>query len=118
MVAPDEHGERLILLLEGRAQVYEEDPPGRKLTVSIVEGGTLVGATGFTSHRRRGLHVEALEPSVVCGVRRQTIEEFIGSNPALGSRVARLLGERLIETEGRLADLAHKEVPDAWRARS
>ena len=29
----------------------------------------------------------------------------------MGVRVARLLGERLIETEGRLADLALKEVP-------
>jgi CRP/FNR family transcriptional regulator len=45
-------------------------------------------------------------------VRRQAFEELVGRNPTLGSRVARLLAERLIEIEGRLADLARKEVPE------
>ncbi len=112
LVAPDEYGERLLLLLQGRARVYEESHSGRELTVSMVEAGTLVEATGFASCRPWELRVEALEPSIVCGVRRQTFEEFIDRNPALGTRVARLLGERLIETEGRLADLARKEVPE------
>ena len=112
LVAPEEHEERLLLLLEGHARVCEEDPAGQEVTVSLVEGGTLVGATGFAPCRPQGLRVEALEPSVVCGVRRQAFEELVARNPTLGMRVARLLGERLIETEGRLADLARKEVPE------
>ena len=111
LVAPEEHTERLLLLLEGRAWVYEESCPGRELTVSVVESGTLVGATGFAP-RPWGMHVEALESSIVCGVRRQAFEGLVERNPTLGTRVARLLGERLIDTEGRLADLARKEVPE------
>jgi CRP/FNR family cyclic AMP-dependent transcriptional regulator len=111
LVSPEEHEERLLLLLEGRARVCEEGPAGQEMTVSLVESGTLVGATGFAPCRPPGLRVEALEPSIVCGVRRQAFEELVGRYPALGVRVARLLGERLIETEGRLADLALKEVP-------
>ncbi len=110
-VAPGEHAERLLLLLKGRARIYEEGDPGRELTVSVVEGGTLVGATGFTPCPWR-LRVEALESSIICGVRRQAFEEFATRNPTSGTRVARLLGERLIETEGRLADLVRKEVPE------
>jgi hypothetical protein len=53
LVAPEEHKDRLLLLLEGRARVYE-GPAGRELTVSLVEGGTLVGATGFASCRLGG----------------------------------------------------------------
>jgi CRP/FNR family transcriptional regulator len=112
LVAPGEHEERLLLLLEGRARVCEEGPAGRELTVSVVEGGTLVGATGFAPCRPWGLRVEALEPSLVCGLRRRTFDELVGRNPTVGTQVARLLGERLIETEGRLADLARKEVPE------
>jgi CRP/FNR family transcriptional regulator len=112
LVAPEEHTERLLLLLEGRAQVYEESgDPGQELTISVVEGGTLVGATGFAPHPW-GLRVEALEPSIICGVRRGAFEELVARNPTLGTRVAGLLAERLIETEGRLADLARKEVPE------
>jgi CRP-like cAMP-binding protein len=47
LITPEEHGERLLLLLDGRAQVCEEGPAGREMTVSVVEGGTLVGAPGF-----------------------------------------------------------------------
>jgi CRP-like cAMP-binding protein len=63
LVAPEEHEERLLLLLEGRARVCEEDRAGQEVTVSLVEGGTLVGATGFAPCRPGGLRVEALEPS-------------------------------------------------------
>ena len=111
LVSPDQHAERLLLLLEGRAQVYEDSDPGQELMVSVVEGGTLVGATGFAPHPW-GLRVEALEPSIVCSLRRRAFDELVGRNPTVGTRVARLLGERLIETEGRLADLARKEVPE------
>jgi CRP/FNR family cyclic AMP-dependent transcriptional regulator len=108
----DEHAERLLLLLDGRVQVYEEsDHPGQELTTSVVESGTLVGATGFAPHPC-GLRVEALEPSIVCGVKRRAFEELLHGNPTLGTRVASLLAGRLIETEGRLADLARKEVPE------
>ena len=110
LIDPEEHEERLLLLLEGRVQVYEEsDHPG--LMISGVESGTLVGTTGFAPHPC-GLRVEALEPSIICGVRRRAFEVLIDRNPILGTRVASLLAERLIEAEGRLADLVRKEVPE------
>jgi CRP/FNR family cyclic AMP-dependent transcriptional regulator len=112
LISPDEHAERLLLLLEGRAQVYEEsNHPGQELTISVVESGTLVGATGFAPHPC-GLRVEALEHSILCGVRRLAFEELLHRNPTMGARVANLLAERLIETEGRFADLVRKEVPE------
>jgi CRP/FNR family transcriptional regulator, cyclic AMP receptor protein len=111
LVSPDEHADRLLLLLEGRVQVYEDSDCGQELTVSVVEAGTLVGATGFAPHSW-GLRVEALEPSIVCGVRRRTFDELVSRNPILGTRVASMLGQRLIETEGRLTDLVCKEVPE------
>lgn len=112
LIDPDEYAERLLLLLEGRAQVYEESAyPGQELTISVVESGTLVGATGFAPHPC-GLRVEALEPSIICSVKRRAFEELLDGNPTLGTRVASLLAGRLIETEGRLADLARKEVPE------
>jgi hypothetical protein len=111
LVAPDEHAERLLLLVEGRARVHEEGDQGRGLTVSVVEGETLIGATGFAPCPWR-LHIEALESSIICGVGRQAFEELVARNATLGMRVARLLGERLIEIEGRRANIVRKEVPE------
>ena len=60
-----------------------------------------------------------MESSIICGVRRQGFEELVERNPTLGTRVTRLLGERLIQTEGRLAGVVRKErCRSASRARS
>ena len=112
LVTPEAREERLLRLLDVGAGVCEKGPAGREMTVSVVKGGTLVGATGFASCSPWGLRLEVLEPSIVCGVRRSTFEELVDRYPTVGVRVARLLGERLIETQERLADLAGKEVPE------
>jgi hypothetical protein len=54
LVSPEEHEERLLLLLEGRARVCEEGPAGQEMTVSLVESGTLVGRRASPPAVRRG----------------------------------------------------------------
>ena len=61
MVGPREHPRRVLVLLSGRATVYEPGPRGRRLTVSVAEAGTLVGAAGF-SERPPGLRLETSMP--------------------------------------------------------
>ena len=48
-VGPQAHARQLILLLEGRARVYEPGPRGRRLTVSIAEASTVVGVAGLAA---------------------------------------------------------------------
>ena len=109
-VGPEEHADRLVLLLRGRALTYEAGPQARKPVFTVTEAGTLLGATGLVRHPQ-GVYVQPLEPSLVCYVRRQDFEDLVRRNPDVGLGVARLLGERLLTAEARIADLAHKEVP-------
>jgi CRP/FNR family transcriptional regulator len=111
-VGPTEHGERLVLLLGGQAQVYDEvDLLGPRPTLSVVRSGTLVGLTGLVPRRSRGLHVRAVELSVLCRIGRGDFEELVRRNPQAGLSLVRLLAERLDVLEERLADLVRKEVP-------
>jgi CRP/FNR family transcriptional regulator, cyclic AMP receptor protein len=110
MVGPKEHVRRLIVLLSGRASVYEPGPRGRRLTVSVAEAGTVVGVAGL-SERPRGLRVEATMPSLLCLVAWDAFEGVARRNPEVGLRLLRVLGERIGVLETRLADLAYKEVP-------
>ena len=43
VVGPEEHAERMLLVLGGRLQVYEADPSGRELTLYALEGGSFSG---------------------------------------------------------------------------
>ena len=110
VVSPETHAERLIVLVNGRARIYEPGPRDRTLTMSVAEAGTVVGVAGLAP-RRRGLRVEALEPSVFCLVAREAFEELVRRAPEVGLRLSRVLAERIVVLEERLADLAHKEVP-------
>ncbi len=109
-LSPEEHGERMLLLLSGRAWVYEAAPHGREPTVSVVEAGTVVGVSGLASCRSGELRVEALAPSVACLLEWQTFEELVHENPNVGIRLLRNLGEQIVTLETRLAELAHEEV--------
>ncbi len=72
----------LFVLVSGRARVFEPDNAGEGLTFSIVEGGTVLGQTGFAL--RRTTRVEALKPSVVRSLRWEDFEELVRRNPEVG----------------------------------
>jgi CRP/FNR family transcriptional regulator, cyclic AMP receptor protein len=108
-VEPSEHARRVIVLLSGRATVYEPGPRGHGLTLSVAEAGTVVGVAGL-SERARGLRVVATKPSLLCQVAFGAFEEVARRNPEVGLRLVRVLGERIGVLESRLAELAYGEV--------
>jgi CRP/FNR family cyclic AMP-dependent transcriptional regulator len=110
-VGPQEHAERVVLVLRGQLQVYERDPLGRELTLAVLEGGSSVGATGLVPRAPRELRVRVLEPAVLCYLEQGDLERLALSNPEVGLELARMLAGRLVWMEGRWADLAAKEVP-------
>jgi CRP/FNR family transcriptional regulator, cyclic AMP receptor protein len=108
-VGPREHARRMMLL-EGRARLYEPGPRGRRLTVAVAEAGTVAGVAGLYE-RPRGLRAEALVPSVLCFLGWGAFEDAVGRNPEAGLRLARALADRIGVLEERLADVAYREVP-------
>ena len=93
-VGPRDHARRMVVLLSGRAQVYEPGPSGRRLTVSVAEAGTVVGVAGL-AERARGLRVEAVAPSVLCLLEREAFEGVLRRNPEAGLRLLGVLAERI-----------------------
>lgn len=110
VVGPEEHAERMLLVLAGQVQVHEADPTDRELTLSVLEGGSFVGATGLVDRRARELRVRALEPSLLCRLGRGDLEALVLGRPEAGLRLVGSLAARLVRMEGRWADLAAKEV--------
>ena len=108
---PWDQNERLYVLKTGRAQLYELNGRGEELTLAVVEGGNVFGEMILTGQQLSdNVYARALEPSVVCFLRRRDLEQIILSNPEVGLRLVRRLSERLREAEIRLAELASKDV--------
>jgi CRP/FNR family cyclic AMP-dependent transcriptional regulator len=111
VVGPEEQAERMLLAVAGQLQVYEIAlSSGRELTLSVLAGGSPVGATGLVPRWTRDLHIRALEPTVVCRIARKDLEALVRSSPEVGLMLARMLATRLMLMEDRWADMVEKEV--------
>ena len=108
---PWDQGERLYVLKRGRAQLYEVNDKGEELIFSVVEGGNIFGEMALSGQQlSNNLYARALEPSVVCFLRRRDLEQLILGSPEVGLRLVRRLSEQLREAELRLAELTRKDV--------
>ena len=99
----------LFLLASGRVRVFEPNHEGQEITLSVVDGGTVLAQAGFAA--RRVSRAEALEPSVVLSLGWEDFEALARRNPEVGVMMVRLLSERLGVCEDRLSNLVRKEVP-------
>lgn len=98
------------MLASGKARTYEANSRGEDLTLSVIESGTILAQTGFVPWRLPELRVEALEPSLVFGLRWENFERIVRRHPEVGIRTLELLSVRLGVSEDRLSDLTRKDV--------
>ena len=112
VVGPEEHAERMLVVLAGQLQVFELSlSSAREFTLSVVGDGAAVGATGLVPRWTRKIHIRALEPSLVCAIQREDLERAVHANPEVGLRLAHTLADQLQLMEDRWADMVEKEVP-------
>jgi CRP-like cAMP-binding protein len=111
VVGPEEHAERMLLVVAGQLQVYEIAlSSGRELTLWVLASGSPVGTTGLVLRWTRELHIRALEPSVVCRIDHKDLEALVRRNPEAGLELSRVLANQLMLMEDRWADMVEKEV--------
>jgi CRP/FNR family transcriptional regulator, cyclic AMP receptor protein len=108
---PKERSEALFMLKKGRVRIYRVGPDGRELTLSVVGPGTVFGEMSLTAQRLENAYAEAMEPSVICAMKRHDLERLVMEKPQVGLKVMSVLSERLSRTEDRMEDIALKEVP-------
>ena len=102
----EEHDSGLFLIKSGRVQAYRLSLLGKRLTVAMFSSGSV-----FSERRMRGVYAQAMEPSVVCFVRRRDLNLLVGRRPELGLRLIDLLSDDLRMMDELLYDVVYKEVP-------
>ncbi len=111
LYTPKERSEALFMLKKGRVRIYRVGPDGREFTLTVVGAGTVFGEMPLTAQRLENAYAEAMEPAVVCKMRRVDLERLVLDKPQVGLKVMSVLGERLSLAEDRMEDIALKEVP-------
>lgn len=107
---PNDPGEALFILKEGRVQLYRMSPDGRKLIVAVLGQGALFGHMALIGQRLHNTFAEALDDCFVCVWSRQQFQEILLARPDIALRFLEVVGERLFNAEQRLEELAFKRV--------
>jgi CRP/FNR family cyclic AMP-dependent transcriptional regulator len=108
---PYERAEALFMLKRGRVRIYRVAPDGREFTLDVVGPGQVFGEMSLTAQRLENAYAEAMEPTVVCIMKREDLERLVMDKPQVGLKVMSVLSERLSRAEDRMEDIALKEVP-------
>ena len=108
---PGETGEVLFLLKTGRVQIYRLSPDGQKLVIAILGPKTFFGEMSLLGQGMYDTYAETLEDATICAMSRNDLEQLISRHPAVALRILNIVGQRLVEAESMLEDLAFRSVP-------
>ena len=108
---PEEPGEVLFILKEGRVQLYRISPEGKKLVISTLGPHTLFGEMALLGTKMHNTFAEAIEDCLICVMSRTDLERLILSKPQVAVRILEVTGKRLREAEERLENMAFKGIP-------
>ncbi|MBI3959794.1 MAG: Crp/Fnr family transcriptional regulator [Chloroflexi bacterium] len=108
---PEERGEVLFILKEGRVQLYRISPEGKKLVITTLGEHTLFGEMALLGTKMHNTFAEAVENCLICVMSRTDLERLILSKPQVALRILEITGKRLRDVEERLESMAFKGIP-------
>ncbi|MDF1500491.1 MAG: Crp/Fnr family transcriptional regulator [Anaerolineales bacterium] len=109
--APEETGEVLFLLKQGRVQLYRLSPDGKKLVVAELGPGAIFGEMSLVGQGMHNTFAESVTDCTICVMSRQDVRRLIQANPPVALRFLEAMAHRLQETEIKLEELAFKDIP-------
>ena len=113
---PGDPSEVLFILKKGRVQVSRMAEDGRKLTMAILEPGSIFGEMPMLSQTMQDTTAEAMDDCLICVMSRHDLEDMIGANPQVALNIIRNLASRVHDLESRLEMQAFQSVPERLAA--
>jgi CRP/FNR family transcriptional regulator, cyclic AMP receptor protein len=108
---PEETGEVLFLLKKGTVQLYRLSPEGKKIVVATLGPGSLFGEMSLVGQGMHSTFAEAVDECKLCVMSRPDVERLMREKPLVALRIVEALGERLVQMERQLEDVAFKSIP-------
>jgi CRP/FNR family cyclic AMP-dependent transcriptional regulator len=107
---PGETGEVMFLLKAGAAQLYRMSPDGRKFVFAQVPPASVFGEMSCIGQAMYECFAEATTESIICMLSRTDVQRLILDYPRFALRLLEAVGNRVVQAERQLEDLAFKSV--------
>ncbi len=102
--------EYLVVVAQGRLKLTQATTGGREQVLRSLGPGEFLGELALFSPAEHEGELTAVEPSDVCLVSRQAVQELLRRHPEVAVRLVEALARRLSLAERRIADLGLHDV--------
>lgn len=108
----DELTHKMFVLMNGRVNMVCTNNEGRRLVITALEPGAIFGEGALDTPGDPGVFVEAAEKSTVWVIPATEARQAAMQFPILSWGMLQTYGERLLQVENSLEDVAYKKLPE------
>ncbi|MBL4953795.1 Crp/Fnr family transcriptional regulator [Neobacillus sp. OS1-32] len=98
----DDPLDRVFFIHRGKVKIYKTDFTGKEQIVSVLEPGEMFPHAGFFRKGHYPAHAEVIEDADLIVIPIDKFEEILISFPELCIKLFKVLGEKIIDLQGRL----------------
>ena len=106
LIREGEHGDFMLMLIEGRVEVRKRDRWSTDRVIAVVEAGRMLGEMSMIDGEPRFATCVAIEPTLAAALSRENLARIIVEQPMLGAKILMelvlMLSHRLRHTSSRL----------------
>lgn len=111
-----EAGEGLYVVRKGSVKLYRTSRDGKEQVVAFLRYGDIFGEPTLLLDEPLDLSAEALEPTVVCLIRKADFTALLEQNPTLSLSFARVLARRVASVVGIVSQLGTQDARERLAA--
>jgi CRP-like cAMP-binding protein len=108
---PEDHGEVIFFLTEGKVQLYRLSLSGKKLVTAILGPGDFFGEMSVVGRGVHSTFAQSVDVCLISVMGRQDFVRLLHIKPQVALRFAEAMGSRMNLLEANLEELAFKNVP-------
>lgn len=108
----DDLSEKMYVLMSGRVNMVCTNNEGRRLVITSLEPGAIFGEGALERPGDASAFAEAAEQSTVWVVPANKAQQVAEQYPILSWGLLQTYGERLMQVENSLEDVAYKKLPE------
>ena len=112
VASADELARRMYVLMNGRVNLIVTNNEGRRLVIASLEPGAVFGEGALATPTEPGVFAEAAEQSLIWIIPAAEARNLTMQYPILGWGLLQTYGQRLVQVENSLEDVAYKKLPE------
>ena len=107
---PEEMARSLFLVASGRVQLYRSTRDGRRFVVATLGPGSMFGEDSILGGQGPDTSAVALEPCTIWTMPQKKAQEISSTDALFGFGLMQAMGQRVMEAENRLEQMAYSTI--------